>query len=220
VSSAVSSSQSVFITAQNDWAPVHNKTKPSRRKSERSGDGRLMRRSVDESREGSLYHILKWPLFFFVGLWIVGLAMSYLWTRFYIWTYEHFIAWRGKRQILRRRLWSTTNYEDWVTEAKEMDQWAGNEEWKSEDSYAYYDHKTVKRVLDQIRRARRKAERQESALAARNGNGIDKKAVMELKALVEACVKNNFVGVENPRLYSQTYYGTKALVQEFVDEGR
>jgi hypothetical protein len=38
--------------------------------------------------------------------------------------------------------------------------------------------------------------------------------------LIEACVKTNFVGVENSRLYSQTYYGTKNLVQEFIDEGK
>jgi hypothetical protein len=46
-----------------------------------------------------------------------------------------------------------------------------------------------------------------------------RKAVEDLKALVEACVKDNFVGVENPRLYSQTYYGTKNLVQNFIEEG-
>ena len=31
-------------------------------------------------------------------------------------------------------------------------------------------------------------------------------------------VKNNFLGVENPRLYSETYYGTKNLAQDFIDE--
>jgi predicted acylesterase/phospholipase RssA len=33
-----------------------------------------------------------------------------------------------------------------------------------------------------------------------------------------ACCKNNWVGFENPRLYSETYYGTKDLVQSFADE--
>ena len=41
--------------------------------------------------------------------------------------------------------------------------------------------------------------------------------IEELKSLLENCIKNNFVGVENPRLYSETYYGTKELVQDFVD---
>jgi len=43
--------------------------------------------------------------------------------------------------------------------------------------------------------------------------------IEELRRLLEACIKSNFGGIENPRLYSQTYYGTKTLLQEFYDEG-
>jgi predicted acylesterase/phospholipase RssA len=43
-------------------------------------------------------------------------------------------------------------------------------------------------------------------------------AVEELRSLLEACVKNNFAGVENPRIYSEAYSGTKELVQEYIDE--
>ena len=114
---------------------------------------------------------------------------------------------------------ATTNYADWVKEAKELDTFLGNDKWKVEDAYAYYDHKTVKRVLDQIRRCRRKVEEEEKDGVNGNATGRRSKAVDDLKALIEACVKNNFVGVENSRLYSQTYYGTKNLVQEFIDEG-
>ncbi|CAG8801891.1 2998_t:CDS:2, partial [Gigaspora rosea] len=35
---------------------------------------------------------------------------------------------------------------------------------------------------------------------------------------LQHCVKNNFAGVENVRLYSQTYYGTKKIVEEYYDE--
>ena len=72
---------------------------------------------------------------------------------------------------------------------------------------------------EHIDRVKGKAGKKNSG-AVRGGDGKDKgKAVEELRGLMEACVKNNFVGVENPRLYSQTYYGTKNLVQNFVDEG-
>ena len=50
------------------------------------------------------------------------------------------------------------------------------------------------------------------------GKQSSREAVSRLRSLVEACVKNNFVGVENSRLYSETYYGTKRLAQEFIDE--
>lgn len=216
-----SSRESLFITAQNDWAPV-TPTKPTggsggsikaggggkKRKKDRK---RKQRRSSDETREGYLYSILAWPLLAVVGAWIAGLGVSYLSTRLYIWLYEHFVAWRGKRQKLRKMLQATDNYKDWVKEARELDHYLGNESWKEVDEYAYYDHKTVRRVVDQMKKFRRKVE---------GGAGEEKgKAVEDLKALVEACVKNNFVGVENSRLYSQTYYGTKNLVQEFDDEG-
>ncbi len=89
-----------------------------------------------------------------------------------------------------------------------MDDFLGNAKWKEVDDFAYYDSGTVRRVLGQMRKCRRLAEK-----------GGDKAAVEDLKVLIEACVKNNWVGVENPRLYSQTYYGTKNLVQNFIDEG-
>lgn len=106
-----------------------------------------------------------------------------------------------------------------MIEAKELDKFLGNDKWKEEDAYAYYDHKTVRRVLDQIRRCRRKIEEEAKNGTDVNRTGKRSKAVDDLKALIEACVKNNFVGVENSRLYSQTYYGTKDLVQQFIDEG-
>lgn len=210
------SRDSLFITAQNDWAPVPP-VRLGKRKSGLSGSGKVKRRrkkqrSSDETREGYLYTLLKWPLLGVVSAWISGLGLSYMLTRLYIWLYEHFVAWRGKRESLRRKLQSTTNYADFVGAARELDTWMGNDRWKVEDEYAYYDSKTVKRVLEQIRKCRRRIE-------AEDGKGGDAKAIDDLKSLIEACVKNNFVGVENSRLYSQTYYGTKNLVQEFIDEG-
>jgi hypothetical protein len=34
------------------------------------------------------------------------------------------------------------------------------------------------------------------------------------------CLKSNFAGVEGFRLYSETYYGSKHLVEEYIEEGR
>ena len=221
----------MFITAANDWAPVHKKIKggKSRRGKRRGGRARktveavVGVRSKDETREGYLYGLLKWPFLLIVGAWITGLGLAYMATRLYIWTYEHFIAWRGQRDKLRRAMRATSKYEAWVAAARRMDEFLGNEEWKEENEFAYYDSVTVRRVWEQMRKCRAKAERVESTMGAVNGESAeerDRKDVEDLKALIEACVKNNFVGVENPRLYSQTYYGTKNLVQNFVDEGK
>ena len=218
------SGQGTFITAQNDWAPVNEKVYRHRRGSKRhkrkrrdgkgAVEGLLGTRTKDETREGYLYQVSKWPLLLFVFAWLGGLAAMYLSTRLYIWVYEHFFTWRGQRERLRRNLRNASKYEDWVAAAKELDTYLGRQTWREENDFAYYDSKTVRRVWEQMKKTRLRAEEQEN----RNEKSDGGKAVGDLKALIEACVKNNFVGIENARLYSQTYFGTKNLVQNFLDE--
>lgn len=38
--------------------------------------------------------------------------------------------------------------------------------------------------------------------------------------MLEICLRSNFAGTESFRLYSETFVGTKGLVQEWVDEGQ
>ncbi|KAF7563192.1 hypothetical protein G7046_g940 [Stylonectria norvegica] len=215
-------SHGTFITAQNDWAPVNSKVhrnkrgkkKKRRREGKGAVDSLLGSRTKDETREGYLYQLSKWPLLFFVFAWLAGLGLLYLSTRLYIWVFEHFFTWRGHRERLRRNMRQMSNYKDWVGAAKELDGYLGRQTWKEENDFAYYDSKTVRKVWEQMRQTRTRAEEQEG----KGEKGDGGKAVGELKALIEACVKNNFVGVENSRLYSQTYFGTKNLVQNFLDE--
>ncbi|KAI1840797.1 hypothetical protein JX266_013004 [Neoarthrinium moseri] len=213
----------LLISAQNDWAPVNERiSKPGKRRRKRGTVGR----SVDEAREGYLYALLRWPFLFGTLLWIIGLGVAYMTTRLYVWGYEYFVAWRGQREQLRRKMRATSNYRDWSNAAKDLDAYLGNHRWREENEYAYYDSKTVRRVWEQIRKLRQEAEALETqktgplgvSNGAKNTAAGEKPPIEELKALIEACVKSNFVGVENARLYSETYYGTKNLVQNFVDE--
>ncbi|PVH95887.1 patatin-domain-containing protein [Periconia macrospinosa] len=195
-----------FITALNDWRPVHQRVRRKRKHK------KPPRRGVDETREGFFYGVLKWPFLIGVFAWLAVLSIGYVLTRFYIYTYEHWVTWRGRRQRLRSQLQAAKTYEEWIHGAKEMDKYLHNDEWKANPDYAYYDSKTVRRVHSQMVKLRKQAESQEG------GPVGEHRAVEDLRALVEACIKNNFVGFENPRLYSETYYGTKELVQEFIDE--
>ncbi|TQS34366.1 hypothetical protein Golomagni_05253 [Golovinomyces magnicellulatus] len=206
----------LFMMTRKNWS-LTNSTKPwSNKKKKASGKtGKPQPRTRDETREGYAYMILKWPLLFFVLVLMFFLVMTYLITRLYIWLYENYIAWRGEREKLRRILMSTTNYTDWVKAAKTLDTCLGNDQWKTEDAYAYYDHKTIRRVLEQMRRCRRRID---GTSHQKDVNPVVQPAIEELKSLISACVKNNFVGIENSRLYSETYYGTKNLVQNFIDE--
>lgn len=210
---ALNAPESSPVIALNDWRPVHQRVKRKGAKGPRGRRKKQPRRSKDETREGFVYNLLKWPLLLVVLGWIIALGLSYLVTRLYIWGYERLITWRGKRQRLRGRLRSKTGYEEWKKAAQELDVHLGNEEWKETDDYAYYDHTTVRKVTEQLKTCRAVAKSEDES-----NEGSSKEAVNKLRSLVEACVKNNFVGVENPRLYSETYHGTKHLAQEFVDE--
>ena len=196
------------VKALNDWRPVHQRVKRKRLKSRKKP-----RRTKEETREGFVYGILKWPLLLVVSGWIILLACSYLITRLYIHGYERLVTWRGQRQRLRRILRSKTNYHDWRNAAQDLDKYLGTEQWKQEAGYVYYDYTTITTVKQQLQEGRAQAKSQEQF----DGRS-SKEAVTKLRSLVEACVKNNFVGVENSRLYSETYYGTKRLAQMYIDE--
>ena len=87
------SQSSLFITAQNDWAPVHPSSKiggKGKKRGDRKSGRRSTKRSSDETREGYLYTLLKWPMLAIVGAWVVGLGVGYLLTRLYISLYGMF----------------------------------------------------------------------------------------------------------------------------------
>lgn len=146
----------------------------------------------------------------------------YVMTRFYISQYEYWVTWRGRREALRRKLRSTITYNDWKSAAKELDTYLGADAWKTDEAFAYYDYKTIRKAAGDMRKLRERAEeeRLKGHLEVNGGGSTRGKAVDELRILVELCVKNNFGGIESFRLYSQTYYGTKEKVQGFIEEGR
>ncbi|KIY03354.1 uncharacterized protein Z520_00045 [Fonsecaea multimorphosa CBS 102226] len=197
------------VTALNDWGPVRQRVKRSRVRRKAAP------RSKDETREGFVYTILYYPLLLIVCGWIVFLFIIYNLTRLYIYAYEHVFSWTGERERLRRQLHRATNYNEWQEAAHRLDQFLGNEEWKRSDPYSYYNHQTVRKVTAQLSELHQRAIAESERVRGGNGGLM---ALDELKSLLESCVKNNFVGVENPHLYSETYIGTKDLVQTFVDQ--
>lgn len=195
------------LIAINDWCPINQRVrKPNREKP---------RRTKDETREGVLYTVLKWPFLLTVFTWINVLSVVYIFTRLYIYLYEQWVTWRGKRERLRRELYLQTNYRDWLRSAQALDAYLGNEKWKEIDEYAYYDNLTINKVVAQLKKVRKETEWE---LQHGDPDSSELSAAEELRSLLEACVKNNFAGVENPRIYSETYSGTKDLVQEYINE--
>lgn len=195
------------VTALNDWKPIHQKIRKSRQ--------RKKNRSKDETREGFVYALLRYPILLGVLGWIVFLFVVYNITRLYIYLYEHVFGWSRYQNRIRKELQTANSYDDWKIAAERLDAALGNEDWKRDQEYSYYNSQTVAKVTQQLAALRQKISRETLVNGEAPGGGA---TIEDLKALLQGCIKNNFVGVENPRLYSETYIGTKELVQRFIDE--
>lgn len=195
------------VTALNDWKPIHQRVKKSRQ--------RKKARSKDETREGFVYALLRYPILLGVLGWIVFLFVVYNVTRLYIYLYEHVFGWNRRQNTTWKELQNANSYDEWKVAAERLDASLGNEEWKRENEYSYYNSQTVAKVTQQLSDLRQKVSQETLLNGHVRGNGA---TIDDLKSLLQSCIKNNFVGVENPRLYSETYIGTKNLVQKFIDE--
>ena len=213
-----------FITALNDWRPVHRSVskgfqRPTHASKKKKARKKQSKRGKDETREGWSYGLFKYPLLILAMGWLLFLGILYMFTRFYIFAYERYITWRGKRDRLRKSLRQQMTYDGWKDAAEELDSYLGSDKWRHEDEYAYYDDRTIRDVVRKMKSARRQAEEDEQG--KRDGErdrAGGQRSVERLAELARSSIKNNFSGYENSRLYSQTYFGTKDLVQEFVDE--
>jgi hypothetical protein len=67
-----------FFSALNDWSPIHQRVR--RKKKSKAPP----RRGKDETREGFVYVLLKWPLLIVVLGWLLFLSIGYVFTRLYI----------------------------------------------------------------------------------------------------------------------------------------
>ena len=150
--------------------------------------------------EGWTYGALRFPLLFFV-LWLISLDFClYILVRQAVNVIEKVSAWHGMSGKLRRRLQTAYTYRDWKRAALDFDAYRNYDEWKSHDASPFYDWRLVQRVV----RAMRLAREQDQAQA--------------LMGILTLCVKQGFAGIENLELYSQSFYGTKQLIERYYYE--
>lgn len=181
------------IAAASDFAPVRERTKRRKKRGARGvSDG--------GSREGLLYSLFRFPLLLAIFVTIALEFFAYVLIRQIVNVVEYFIAWRGEKGRLRKRLRKAQTGEEWRDVALEFDEYLGYEAWKREDASSLYDWILVKKVIHSLRSFREKDD-------ADNLIGV-----------LELCLRNNFAGTENFRLYSETFYGTKYLVESYLTE--
>jgi predicted acylesterase/phospholipase RssA len=105
-----------------------------------------------------------------------------------------------KLAALEREMREALTYADWREAAIGYDREAGFEEWKLNDASPHYDFKLIQRRLAQI-------------LGAREGGYIRR-----LMFILQEGLHGNLGNISNPLLYQFTRFGTKRLVERYLDE--
>lgn len=177
------------VSALSDFAPVYLKVK-RRRKGEKPA----------VLRQDWLFLILRWPLLCFIFAVIFVQFSFYVVIRQLVNTKEWLTAWRGPKGLLRKRLRAAQTYDEWKAAAQALDEYLGFDEWKKTDEDSFYDWKLIRKVNRSLRILR------------------EKKDVRGVLGVLETCVRNNFAGVESSRLYSETFFGSKALIESYYNE--
>jgi TAG lipase/steryl ester hydrolase/phospholipase A2/LPA acyltransferase len=101
---------------------------------------------------------------------------------------------------LEEEMENAGNYAAWRGAAIAWDTEAGLDEWKTTDASPLYDYKLIQRRLAQI-------------LGAREGG-----YVRRLMFLLQEGLHGNLGNLSNPLLYECTRFGTKRLVERYLDE--
>ncbi|KAL0949527.1 hypothetical protein HGRIS_009578 [Hohenbuehelia grisea] len=176
------------VAAMSDFAPINIRVR------------RRKKKDSTHKRQDWLFILLRWPLLCFIFLFIAGEFSCYVIIRQMVNTKEWISAWRGKKGILRKKLRSSKSYEEWIAAAKTLDEYLKFDEWKKVDEDTFYDWRLVRKVKRSLQSLRAK------------------KDVRGVLGVLETCMRNNFAGVESARLYSETFFGTKDLIESYFDE--
>ena len=146
------------------------------------------------------YRFFRRPMLLGILLWLFTLCIVYSILRAAVALLEYLFAWRGERKKIRDRVRSATNYEEWVQRAIELDKHLGLDAWSSIPEFPFYDYKTIQVTMTELRRLRESNEDS------------------ELMTFLQGCLIKNYAGIENKQLYSHRYFGTKDLVQDYIEE--
>ena len=151
---------------------------------------------------GFTYILIRFPLMLFLFFIMWFELIVYVTVRQIVNLYEYLYTWRGEKEQLRQRLHNAKNYESWKQAAIKLDAFLGREQWKRQAHDSAYDWQVIERLSSKIR----------YYLETKNVFGMR-------DVLAQGGVKGNCGGVENRRLYSSTYYGTKDLIENYVLQG-
>ncbi|KAJ7095418.1 patatin-domain-containing protein [Mycena belliarum] len=182
------------VSALSDFAPVNLKVKRRKRKDKASHT------HAKGPKHDWSFVLFRWPLLLVIFLFIAGEFSFYVFLRQLVNVKEYISAWRGKKGLLRKKLRGARTYEEWKQAALVLDEYLHFDDWKKEDEDSFYDWKLVRKVHRSLKTLR------------------EKNDVRACLGVLETCIRSNFAAVESPRLYSETFLGTKYLIESYFEE--
>ncbi|MEM9254636.1 MAG: DUF3336 domain-containing protein [Pseudomonadota bacterium] len=106
----------------------------------------------------------------------------------------------GKLKRLEKRMSQCESYDEWSALAQEHDRLSGQARWRKIDYTRQYDYAQIRLRLDKIRSLRARHDYQGLLFTLNEG------------------IHGNMGGMGNPGLYSRARFGTKRLIEEYIDE--
>ncbi|KIM90832.1 hypothetical protein PILCRDRAFT_764281, partial [Piloderma croceum F 1598] len=158
---------------------------------------RRKRDKASTKRQDWLFLLLRWPLLFFIFVFIMAEFGLYVVIRQLVNGKEWLLAWRGRKGVLRKKLRAAQTYPEWKDVAETLDEHLRFHDWKVVDEDPYYDWKLVRKVRRSLKSLR------------------EKNDVRGVLGVLETCIRTNFAGVESSRY---TFLGTKDLIESYFDE--
>ncbi|KAI8053219.1 acyl transferase/acyl hydrolase/lysophospholipase [Syncephalis plumigaleata] len=167
------------------------------------GAVRPKRRSKQARTSSISYLLLRFPLFLAILCVVLLELLVYFLIRQIVNVWEYFFTWRGAKNKLRQQLTSANDYNAWKKSAIAFDRYLGLDAWKRDPLDSSYDGRLIHRQVHLLRDLCRQGEPSVPRLA---------------DALLSGAMKSNLGGSENQRLYSRTYYGTKDILEDYVQQ--
>jgi TAG lipase/steryl ester hydrolase/phospholipase A2/LPA acyltransferase len=105
-----------------------------------------------------------------------------------------------KLDSLKKNIAKASSYAEFKAASLAYDKQAGNEKWKQNDQSSDYDHKLIRKRLNRIKEARLNSD------------------IHDLMYILHEGIHGNLGNIANPQLYEHTKFGTKKLIESFLDE--
>ncbi|KAI8922596.1 hypothetical protein BC831DRAFT_475066 [Entophlyctis helioformis] len=114
--------------------------------------------------------------------------------------YRHLLRQRDPKRHFHYLMDIATSYEQWAAAGYMLDRCEGKDEWKNTEGSDDYDHGLVRDRLDMLRGIRKAGD------------------TATMMFTMRTSLIRNLGDMGNPKLYGFTHVGTKALIEDYIDE--